>query len=65
MRFMQLASFTHVGANTSFSTGDSVIDVDACNVKVKREIERAFAIIIAASEKRKHVVAFKLPIKQY
>ena len=32
---------------------DSVIDVDACNVKVKKEIEKAFAEIIAAAEKRK------------
>ena len=32
---------------------DLVIDVDACNVKVKKEIEKAFAEIMAAAEKRK------------
>ena len=30
-----------------------MIDVDTCNVKVKREIEEAFADIVAAAEKRK------------
>ena len=40
-------------AQAGSAVTDSVIDVDACNVKVKREIEEAFAAIIAAAEKRK------------
>ena len=40
-------------AQAGSAVADSVIDVDACNTKVKRDIEVAFADIIAAAEKRK------------
>ena len=40
-------------AQAGSAVADSVIDVDACSIKVKREIEEAFADIIAAAEKRK------------
>ena len=40
-------------AQAGSAVADAVMGVDACNVNVKKEIEEAFADIIAAAEKRK------------
>ena len=41
-------------AQASTAVAISVIDVDTCTIKVRNDIEKAFADIIAAAEKRKH-----------